>query len=214
MKTTLLNLLIKQDKYVSTFYKQNEIILENRSFFEKIYFIIEGSVKITHITDTGEEIIPMILTKGQIFGADIIYGNFYASFTYKAMNERTILYEFDIRDVKKAIGKDIGLYKDLLLLLKEEYTELEKRIKVLSIRSAEQRFIETLMEFWEKFESSSSDTENVLIDSPFNQNELSDYIRTSRVTTNCIINKFRNKSLLRYRNKRIVIKKGAFDFFE
>ncbi len=215
MNLELLDILIKKEKYTCKFYKQNEIIKNNKCFSEKIYLIKEGVVKICSMTTNGEEIIPVLLAKNQIFGADIIFGNTYSLFYSESLSSKTKIYEFEINDIYNIIKNNNSLYKDLLCILDLEYSELEKRIKTLQIRSTELRLINAIIEFKEKFEYSSDFlNETIIINSPFNQDELANYIRTSRVTTNNLINGLKNRALINYQKKNITLKKSFFNYYK
>ncbi len=214
MKTQLLKTLIKNGLYKHSVYSKNEIILRSKCYSQSIYFIKEGIVKIMQITNEGEEIVPVLLSTGQVFGNDVIYGDFYSSYTSESLCENTSIYEFEINDIQLTINKDITFHKDLLSLLKEEHQQTEKRIKSLRIRSAEERLIQTFIEFYYKFKIPSNTTEHVFIRSPLTQNELAAYTRTSRVTTNNIINHLKNKSLIEYHNRDIVLKKAFFKYYK
>lgn len=215
MNLELFDILIKKEKYTCKFYKQNEIIKNNECFSEKIYLIKEGVVKICCITNNGEEIIPVLLAKNQIFGTDIIFGRMYSLFSSESLCAKTIIYEFKINDIYDVIKKNNFLYKDLLYILDLEYSELEKRIKNLQIRSTELRLINAIIEFKEKFECSSDFlNETIIINSPFNQDELGNYIRTSRVTTNSIISGLKNRSLINYQKNNITLRKSFFNYYK
>lgn len=214
MNFELLNMLIKTGKYQSSTYYQNEIITSTKYRSNKIYLIKDGVIKIGCFSEEGEEIILILLTKNQVFGTNSIFKDYCSYYIYESLSEKTIVYEFDINIIQKTIENNQNFYKDFLLILGEEYSELENRIRILQIRSAELRLIKVLFEFKEKFECPSLNSEKIIINSPFNQNELSHYIRVSRVTTNKIINKMINNFLLEYRNKVIILKKSFFDNYK
>ncbi|MEW7281169.1 Crp/Fnr family transcriptional regulator [Aquimarina sp. 2201CG1-2-11] len=214
MKTQLLNTLVEKGLYKCSNYTLNETILKCKCYSDSIYLIKEGIVKILQITDEGEEIVPVLLTKGQVFGNDAIYGEFYTTYESESVHQNTIIYEFSITDIRAIVKNNMTLHKDLLLLLKEEHHQAERRIQNLRTRSAEDRLILTFIEFFNKFKDPSSTEDEVYIKSPLTQNELAGYIRTSRVTTNQILNILKSKSLIEYSNKDIVLKKGFFTYYK
>ncbi|WP_024769341.1 Crp/Fnr family transcriptional regulator [Aquimarina macrocephali] len=209
----LLNILVKNDQYNCNIYYQNEVIKSTGACSKKIYLIKNGVMKIGCFTDQGEEVVLIILTKNQVFGASSIFIDFCSYCIYESLSEETKVYEFDKNIIQKAIKKNPDLYKDFLSILGKEYQEYENRIKTLQIQSAELRLIKVLFEFKEKF-GCPYNSEEIIIHSPLNQNELSNYIRVSRVTTNKIINKLNSNLLLEYSNKSIIIKKSFFDNYK
>ncbi|RKN16281.1 Crp/Fnr family transcriptional regulator, partial [Aquimarina sp. AD1] len=101
---------------------------------------------------------------------------------------------------------------DILIALGNQYFQLERRIRTLTNNSAEQRLINVLLEFMEKFESISDNNQNIIIDIPLNQEEISNYIRVTRVTINKIINKLKKDLLIESNQQKIILKKGFFDY--
>lgn len=203
----LFNVLITKGSYKSSTYSENEIINNKERASNKLYFIKEGAVKISLLTEKGEEIIPVLLNKSQIFGVNALFGDRYSSFTSESINNNTTIYMFDINTIYEMVTEDSNLQNDLLHILKEEYNEIENRIRVLIIRSAYQRLVQVLIELKDKFGYQCPYTNNVIINSPFNQDDLANYMRISRVTANNIINKLKEKSLLQYRKKQIILTK-------
>jgi len=65
---------------------------------------------------------------------------------------------------------------------------MEKRIRLLSQRSAKKRIASNLHELRKKLNTESDVLDSKNPYDPFNQNELADYTRTSRVTANNCIN--------------------------
>jgi CRP-like cAMP-binding protein len=207
----LLNILIKTGQYECSVYYQNEIIKSTGSCSRKIYLIKNGVMKIGCYTDQGEDVILIVLTKNQVFGASSIFIDFYSYYIYESLSEETMVYEFDKSIMQKVIKGNQNLYKDFLSIVGKEYQEYENRIKTLQIQSAELRLVNVLFEFKEKFGYTSDNLGKVIINCPINQNELSNYIRVSRVTTNTLINKLINNQILEYKNKIIVLIKSFFD---
>ncbi|WP_271767703.1 Crp/Fnr family transcriptional regulator [Aquimarina algiphila] len=210
----LFDILIKAEQYKRCFYCQKEIIKTPEYLDKKIYLIKNGIVKISSITEHGEEIILVILTTGEVFGASLIFENPHLNYICESINEETILYEFDMACIQKIIKKNCNINQDFLHIIGTQYFELERRIKILTDSSAEQRLINVLIEFKNKFENLSDNEENIIIHLPINQDELSNYIRTTRVTTNKIINKLKNNFLIEYHQKTITLKKDFFKYYK
>lgn len=212
MRYELLEILIEKKTYRKTIYTKNEIILNNIRLSKKIYHIEKGTVKITHITKEGEELILFLLVENQVFGA-VMCGDYHPCITSKSISKKTIIYEFDFCSIEEVIKNNMNIHKKYLFLLRDGYSELENRIRILSIRSAEQRLVNTLLEFHQKFEKKTDRSENIIIDSPINQDELATYIRTSRVTTNNIISLLKKKLLIDYNKKHIILRKEFFNYY-
>ncbi|AXT59784.1 Crp/Fnr family transcriptional regulator [Aquimarina sp. AD10] len=214
MSLELFNILIKSKEYRRSYYCEKEIITASEYYDKKIYLIENGIVKISRLTEQGEEMILVILTSGQVFGANLILEEFHPNYICESLNSETVLCEFDIECVKRVIEKDQHTEFDLLSIIGKQFSEMERRIKVLCNNSAEQRLVDVLKEFKDKFDHLSDNEENIIIDMPLNQDEISNYIRTTRVTTNKLINKLKNNLLIEYQQKNIMLKKDFFKHYK
>ncbi len=210
----LFDILLKSKKHKCNSYSEKEIISDSEYDYKKVYLIKSGVVKISSLTEQGEKCILILLTLGQVFGANLILERYHENYIFESLNDQTVLYEFDIGHVKKVIKKHPKIQNDLLLILGEQYLEMQKRINTLSNNSAEQRLINALKEFKDKFGYSLDHEENVIIHMPLNQDEISNYIRTTRVTTNKLFNKLKNMLLIEYRQKSITLKKEFFEHYK
>lgn len=183
--TIILADLIKIGAYTRRNYQEGEIIIKKRHTSDKVYFIKNGCIKASYFTEKGYETIALILLENQIFGINILFDCTYTFFSYTTVKD-SILYEFKVKTILELENNKKKLIP--LLLLQEEYTEMEKRIRLLSQRSAKKRIASNLKELQKKLNTESNvlDLENPY--APFNQNHIADYTRTSRVTTNNLIN--------------------------
>lgn len=208
MKPTLLDHLVTQKKYQLKTYAPNEIICGENCLQTKIFFIIKGIVKISHLADNGDEIIPILLTDQMIFGADTIFGQYNAAFSSESLCP-TVVYVFEMKDVNDTIHKYPKFHKDLLQILNDKYNEAEHRIRTLKIRSAERRLIEAILEFKEKFGYTCHKSGKIIIKLPFDQEILGKYIRVSRETVCLMINNLRCNSVLDYEQNNIILTKES-----
>ncbi|WP_298319050.1 Crp/Fnr family transcriptional regulator [uncultured Aquimarina sp.] len=212
MYINLLDGLIKANQYKRNCYDQKEIITNQECICNKFYLIKNGVVKVSSITERGDEVILFVLSKGQVFGSNPIIDNSHINHSCESLNEETILYEFDIQHVRNYIKENHFKYRDILIALGNQYFQLERRIQTLTNNSAEHRLINALLEFMEKFESISDNNQSIIIDIPLNQEEISNYIRVTRVTINKIINKLKKDLLIESNQHKIILKKSFFDY--
>ncbi|WP_299439486.1 Crp/Fnr family transcriptional regulator [uncultured Aquimarina sp.] len=206
-----MNVLIKNGHYKKRTYNKAEVILPKARSSDKIYYIKKGYIKASYISEKGYETIAIILIKNQVFGINIYFYSTYSYFSYSSIND-SVIYEFEVENLSKLKNTDTCLIP--LLLLGEEYFEMEKRIRILNLRCAKKRLALSLIELQEKLSCLSSSSNHDDINYPFNQNELADYTRTSRVTTNNFLNEFKKKSLLEYKNQHLFLKKDFFRMFD
>lgn len=209
-----LNALIPKDQKQSNHYSKKEIIVQGTSFYKKIFYIKNGAVKISSYTKNGEEIISLVLTTGQFFGAKPMIDNFHFYYVCEAQKDNTEVQEFDITNLQDLVYDKIFGNIEFLRILGNQYIELEKRINTLYLRNTEQRILNMLMEFKDKFDHKLDHQENIIIDMPLNQEELSNYLRVTRVTINKIMNKLKRKRLIKSDQNTITLTKKFFEYYK
>ncbi len=184
----ILDSWIETGAYKEKTYQQKEVIVYKNKLVKKVYLIREGFVKASCFNEKGYEMIGALLTKNQTFGTSFLVQGTCSNFTFTAV-KKTVLFEFELSHLLKL--KMHRSHQILQLLLKQEYTEIEKRIKTLHHRSSKKRLVSSLHELQEKSSVAIATMPTKTMNYPFNQNELADYTRTSRVTTNTLINRMK-----------------------
>ena len=139
----LLAILTKDElkKLETRSYKENEIIFHEEELCEKVSFVLKGKVSIVSYTSLGNEVIYNELKSSDIFGNNLIFSS---DKKYRgnvvSMSESTIgfLKENDLLDILKS-------NRDFLVLYLQKQAEFGKqlnaRIKLLSMQSAEERLL-------------------------------------------------------------------------
>ncbi|GAA0722554.1 Crp/Fnr family transcriptional regulator [Aquimarina litoralis] len=213
MSLTSLNALIPKDQKQSNHYCKKEIIVQGTCFYKKIFHVKNGIVKISSITKNGEETIPLLLTSGQYFGAKPMIDSFPFHYVCEAQKNNTEIQEFDIMILQNLLHDKISENIGFLKILGDQYIELEKRIKMLYLRNTEQRILHVLMEFKDKFDHKLDHQENIIINMPLNQEEMSNYLRVTRVTINKIMNKLKRKLLIKSDQNTLTLTKKFFEYY-
>ncbi|WP_103068361.1 Crp/Fnr family transcriptional regulator [Aquimarina sediminis] len=209
----LFNILINNGMYKYCTYNQNEFITHKENLFNNMYFIVNGIVKVSCTHQNGQELILVVLNQNQIFGGIGVLQNSSSNYSFESVDEKTTIQTFSMNSIYENIKKNQDLEKDLFQIWREKHNILEERIRILNIKSTASRLIEVLVEFKEKFGYLCPKTDNIIINSPLDQGELANYIRTSRVSVNNIIQKLKCESLIDYQNQKIVLKKDFFNYY-
>ncbi|WP_103864201.1 Crp/Fnr family transcriptional regulator [Aquimarina sp. I32.4] len=214
MSLELLNILKSNGAYKSTSYTKNEAIIHKGDIATHLYVIINGSVKISCLHRNGQEVILVLLNQNQTFGGNGAFHDLDTNYIFKSVIETTVIEIYCMDDIYEMIKKNHNLQRELFRIWGEKYTMLEQRIRVLNIKSTLLRFIEVLMEFKEKFGYSCPDTNEIIINSPLDQEGIANYIRTTRVSVNTIIHQLKYASLIEYEKQKIVLKNDFFEHYK
>lgn len=73
----IIDLLTKEEKRLTKTinYKANEILFYENDICNEIGIVIEGEIRIASITFKGNEVIYNLLTKGEVFGNNLLFSN-------------------------------------------------------------------------------------------------------------------------------------------
>ncbi len=199
--------------YTKHQFLQNETIHHNMFATNKIIYVADGTLKAYSIDEDGSYTILFLLNKGQTFIEDETSIKAFYNYNLESISSETTVYIFDITDTHKILNQKQGFRQDFYHLWIEKYNLLDKRIRIIHQKSIQTRLIQVLLEFQEVYGYICPETEDTIINSPLNQEELAGYLRSSRVSVNNTIQALKYKLLLDYDKKRIVLKKNSFNSY-
>lgn len=171
---------------------------------QHVYFLKEGTVKISYYTEDGKEDIRCILGRGHIFGemALMVDGD---NKEYAMALEDCLLCFIDVNTMKEMMLKNrslsIGVRKVVGLRIKK----LERRLEAVLYKDSKTRVIEFLEEFKQEYGHSKNGVvtaKNFLTHADFAK-----LTATSRQTVTTVLNELRQKGIIDY-NKELLTFKG------
>lgn len=184
-------------------YKKNAAVFIPKELQKNIFFLKKGKVKISTFNEVGDELIKTILKPGEMFGklpyspgADI---NDYAY----ALEECTICY-MPSEDFEDMIQKDSLLSAEVMKLVGLRLQKLERRVERLSFKDAKARLIEMILDFNEEFGNKIG--EEYFIDQNLSHREIASLIATSRQTVTKLLNELREKDLIDFNRRKMIIR--------
>ncbi|MEW7281165.1 Crp/Fnr family transcriptional regulator [Aquimarina sp. 2201CG1-2-11] len=196
--------------YTKHQFLQNKNLYDSTYTTNKIIYVADGTLKAYSIDEDGGYTILFLLSKGQTFIEDETSIKAFYNYNLESIPLETTVYIFDLKDIYKILNKRPDFHQDFYRLWIEKYNLLDKRIRIIHQKSIQTRLIQVLLEFQENYGYTCPETEDIIINSPLNQEELAGYLRSSRVSVNNIIQTLKYKLLLDYDKKRIVLKKNSF----
>ncbi|MCM3666309.1 Crp/Fnr family transcriptional regulator [Mesobacillus subterraneus] len=172
--------------------EKNKVVYHQGEAGRGIYYLKSGEIKITLLSDHGDERIINIVPPGMLFGEHGVHGEPYL--TSGTTNCPSAIYYFSDEAIA-AICKDhphaAGIYTDSLIYkfrtLAEIITHLDSPV--------EQQMAFYLLKLVQENGNAS-----------MNQTAFSKYIGTSRITVNKIIQKWKQRGYIELHKREIVIK--------
>ncbi|KON88729.1 Crp/Fnr family transcriptional regulator [Sporosarcina globispora] len=171
---------------------KNKVIYRQGEKGRGFYYLSKGEIKITLLSDKGDERIINIVPPGMLFGEHGVHGEQYL--TSAISNLPSHIYFFSDR-VFSAICKDYpdaaGIYTDSLIY---KFRTLADIISIMD-SPVEQQMAYYLLKLAEESGKAS-----------MNQTALSKYIGASRITVNKVIQKWKKENYITIINRQILIK--------
>ena len=191
------------DKYEHQKLKKGDIIFLSEQPSNKIYFILEGKVKMGIYLDSGREITQSILSKGKIFGELSLIGAEKTNQFASAYRDSTIC-AIPTKEVKLMMNNNSDLNFFLMEKIGTKLLQREQQLESLTFKNSRTRIIEFLLDL-AKNNGIQVGYER-LVNNFYLHSEIADMTATSRQTVTTILNELRRKKLLIFNRKRMLIR--------
>jgi CRP-like cAMP-binding protein len=185
-------------------YKKSQFIYFPDEPSKYIYMIAEGRVKIGNYTSDGKEVVKAILSKGEIFGELALTGEDTRSDFAQAMDENTQTCPMSIQDMEELMKDDRELSLKIFKLIGFRIKRLEKKIESLVFKDARTRIVEFIKDAAEwKGQKVGFET---LVNTKLTHKDIANLTGTSRQTVTTILNELKDKNLITFNRRRILIR--------
>lgn len=184
-------------------YKRDQFIYMPDDTATHIYMIVSGRVKIGHYLENGDEVLSAILTKGEIFGELAMAGEEKRRDFAQVMEEATIC-PLTIAELRELMVEDKELSFKILKLIGLRIMKLERKLELLVFKDARTRIIEFL-----KDAASWKGTKvgfETMIQTRLTHKDIASLTGTSRQTVTTILNDLKEKNLVNFNRKQILIR--------
>lgn len=191
------------EKHQFLTYKRDQFIYIPEDSATHIYMIVNGRVKIGHYLENGEEVLTAILTKGEIFGELAMAGEEKRRDFAQVMEEATIC-PLTTTELKDLMLADKELSFKILKLIGLRIMKLERKLELLVFKDARTRVIEFLKDAaaW-KGKKVGFET---MIQTHLTHKDIASLTGTSRQTVTTILNDLKEKNLINFNRKQILIR--------
>lgn len=191
------------DKHEFIRYKKDDFVYVPEDTASNIYLIVDGRIKIGHYLDDGKEVVSSILTTGEIFGELALAGEDTRRDFAQAMCDAVIC-PLTIGELKKLMFENKELSFKILKLIGLRLMKLERKLELLVFKDARTRIIEFLKDTaaW-KGQRVGFET---MIPTKLTHKDIAALTGTSRQTVTTILNELKEKNLINFDRKKILIR--------
>ena len=170
---------------------------------DKIYFLVEGSVKVGTYGAGGREITKAIYRSGAILGEEAVFGEVKRrNFAYTL--ESVVIASLSVLDFQKAIRRHHSLHLELLKTVGQRLLETEQRLESMVFKNSRSRIIEFLHQMGVR--QGQRVGYEMLVRKFLTHQEIANLTATSRQTVTTILNELRNANVITFSRKRLLIR--------
>ncbi len=184
-------------------YKKDQFIYQSQSTTENIYFIKSGSIITGNYCEDGELVINSILFKDQIFGEQGLVGT-RNRVEFAQAKERTSVFVVPLAQLRKQILENGPLGLAINQLVLKKLMRIENKWKSQITDYARTRVIDFIIHLV------SNNGRRVgfewTIDNFFPHREVASMVGSSRQTVTVTLNELRNKNLIYFDRKRLIVR--------
>lgn len=194
-----------------------QINIANKSFLYRqgdycsnFFWIKSGIVKLSHLTEQGNEITTALLRQGDVIGCLQHPPSQKIEEAAQALGEVSC-YRFTYNDFKTLISHHAELTWHVFEEIYNRKQKIERKLRVMLTQPVEMRLIATLLELAEMFGIRC--THGYALEIHLTQQDVADLVGASRSVVSTILNDFRNRRILDYTRDQICINDAALISF-
>ncbi|MCB0703998.1 MAG: Crp/Fnr family transcriptional regulator [Saprospiraceae bacterium] len=170
---------------------------------DKIYFLFDGQVKIGSYSDTGKEITKTILGRGEVFGILSMVGEAKRR-DFAQATEKTTICVVPVEVMRTMMREHSSLNLFLMRMFGSRMLEMERRLESLVFKDSRSRIIEFIQELVAK--RGQRVGYEMLVRKFLTHQEIANLTATSRQTVTTVLNELRNKNILTFNRKRLLVR--------
>ena len=184
-------------------FKKGEFIYKSYDRADKIFFINDGRVKVGSYSESGKEHTKTILAEHEMFGELALVGEGRRTNFAFAM-EKTSVCMVSIKEMKDMMQEDFELNFFIMEILGARVSEMEQRLESLVFKNSRTRIIEYVVNLTHK--KGQRVGYEIVVRKFLTHREIANITATSRQTVTTILNELRNKNIITFNRKRLLVR--------
>ena len=170
---------------------------------QQVFIVKSGRIKTGTHNDNGKEMIKKISVKGEIFGERALLGQQMRK-DYAVAMETSEVFVLSTEELKYLMQKNRALNIVLMQILGRQLIEFEQRLESLVFDNSRSRIINFLQSLVRK--RGQRVGYEMLVRKFFTHQEIAHLTATSRQTVTMVLNELRNKNILTFNRRRLLIR--------
>lgn len=174
-------------------YRENQIIFSQGDPADSVFYVQEGKVKVTVLSEQGKEAVVAIHGKGDFFGEGCLTGQLRRLATVSAMAESSIM-RLDKATMVRVIHDEPTFSEMFMTYILSRNVRVEADLVDQLFNSSEKRLARALL----LMANFGKEGQPVPIIPKINQATLAEIVGTTRSRVNVFMNKFRDLGFIEY----------------
>jgi len=184
-------------------FKKGDYIYLPEEDSQRIFFIKDGKVKIGTYGPSGKEITKAVINSGEVFG-ELALVNDDKRKDFAIAVDNTEVCSIERKDLKKMMRDHTKISLFLMQIMGNRQLEMEQRLESLVFKDSRTRIIEYIYTLGEK-KGQRVGYETVVRKFMTHQ-EIANLTATSRQTVTTVLNELRNRELITFNRRRLLIR--------
>ena len=169
-----------------------------------IYFLKEGRVKIGSHSESGKENIKAILNPGELFGELALVEEGVRSEFAQAMDDNVMICTMNMSDMEQMMQMSPNLSLKVTRLIGFRLRKLERKLDGLIFKDARTRIVDFIKEMAE--ENGVKVGDEIMVKHFLIHQDIANLTASSRQTVTTVLNELREKNLIYFERKKILIR--------
>lgn len=193
-----------EEKHIPKTYQKDDYIYFPKDDSNQIYMIASGRVKIGSYNEQKNEVVKAILSKGEIFGELALAGEETRMDFAQALDNETRICAMSIDDLKELMVDNKELSFKILKIVGLRMRKMERKLESLVFKDARTRIVEFLKDT--AAEKGQKVGFEIMIKNHLTHKDIASLTGTSRQTVTTVMNDLREKNLINFDRRRILIR--------
>lgn len=187
-------------------YKKGQYVYLQNETANKIFYVAKGKVKIGTYADNGKEITKAFVMAGEIFGELAILGEDKRR-DFAVVAENATIYALSANEMQHKMRNSFNLNLFIMNKLGKRLRKIENRVESLVFKTSRDRIIDFLKE--QAVEQGIRVGYEILVRGFLTHQEIANITATSRQTVTTVLNELRNKNLIYFNRRKLLIRDMA-----
>jgi len=170
----------------------------------RLYAIVSGKVKLAEVSPEGKELVLCVLGKGDLFGELCLFESGPHSTLATALEDSEI-FTIKCSDLANYMAEEPAMVKTLGKHVGEKIRVLEQKLSELVFKDVSQRLAGLLLDLAQDY-GQTLPTGERMIEMKITHQDLAGLIGSTRETTTTTLNQFRERGLIDFRRREIVVR--------